>query len=154
MSAADACLAGCCSPFTNCCIGLRNERFFVLWLAGVWAGCLYGATVSWPPFRLCIVQGMMRGVDTLASSDIARCVAMGKMSFIFLPAACLLLFMCALGGWHLLLVLSNQTTIEVWQQRLGPLLSARDAPPAVSYDRGVLNNMREVFWPCALVPFD
>ena len=80
MSGADACLAGCCSPFTNCCIGLRNERFFVLWLAGVWAGCLYGATVSWPPFRLCIVQGMMRGVDTLASSDIARCVAIDTRS--------------------------------------------------------------------------
>jgi len=38
-------------PFTNCCVGLRNERFFFLWLTGVWIGCLYGVRLfSFYPF--------------------------------------------------------------------------------------------------------
>ena len=43
-------------PFTNCCLGLRNQRFFVSWLFGVWIGCLYGSLVSWAPFSTCILQ--------------------------------------------------------------------------------------------------
>jgi hypothetical protein len=70
-------------PFTNCWVGLWNEGFFFLWLSlAACAGFSELATV----FLLCIMQGMMRGVETLSNSDITRCVVMGRTSFIFLPA--------------------------------------------------------------------
>ena len=118
-------------PFTNCCIGLHNERWFVFWLIGIFAGCTYGVRISWGPFYTCLVSGMMRGVETLSAADLARCVAMGKSSFIFFPAIGLFVFSGILVCWHLFLIATNYTTIEFFRYRLGPLIGGRDGESAM-----------------------
>jgi hypothetical protein len=91
-------------PFTNCCIGLLNERFFVAWVFSVWLGCLYGAFLSWDPFVVCIWGGMINGIDSLSASNLQRCTSLGKACFLLLLAACLLAFMSVLLVWHLFLI--------------------------------------------------
>jgi hypothetical protein len=91
-------------PFTNCCIGLLNERYFIAWVFAVWLGCLYGSILSWQPFILCIWGGMVNGIDSLLPLDLERCTNLGKACFILLLAACLLAFMTVLLTWHLFLI--------------------------------------------------
>ncbi|EKX31562.1 hypothetical protein GUITHDRAFT_45920, partial [Guillardia theta CCMP2712] len=104
-------------PFTNCCVGLRNHGYFFLWLAGVWLGSGYGSAISFSSFSVCVWTGYLYGVEKLTPLELDKCIEMGKRSFIFLPALCIFLFMCILGGWHLLLIATNQTTIEFYRNR-------------------------------------
>jgi hypothetical protein len=112
-------------PFTNCCIGLYNERWFVFWLIGILIGCLYGVSVSWEPFYVCLFRGMLYGVNSLSEGELAKCAAMGKTSFIFFPAFGLLLFSGTLVSWHLFLIATNFTTIEFFRYRLGRFIGGR-----------------------------
>lgn len=91
-------------PFTNCCVGLLNERFFVAWVFCVWLGNLYGSLLSWKPFMICIFGGIVNGIDSLSESDLTRCTNVGKSSFMLLPAGALLSFMTILLFWHLFLI--------------------------------------------------
>ena len=137
-------------PFTNCCVGLLNERFFCGWVLAVCIGAGYASFLSWLPFRLCIITGFVEGVDALQQKDLARCTGMGKACFLFLPAFCVFAFLCILGSWHLLLIASNQTTIEFLRYRLGPLLGSDEKPtddvPAFG-SGGLLQNFRAVLSP-------
>ena len=112
-------------PFTNCCIGQNNERWFIFWLIGIFIGCIYGVSLSWGPFYVCLYRGMLEGIDSLSSDDLARCAAMGKSSFIFFAAFGLLIFSGILVSWHLLLVATNFTTIEFFRYRLGRIMGSR-----------------------------
>eukprot|EP00961_Rhodomonas_salina_P239743 3238611-Rhodomonas_salina.2 len=137
-------------PFTNCCVGLLNERFFCGWVLTVCAGAGYGSYLSWLPFHRCVLTGMLQGVDSLTPVDLERCTVMGKACFLFLPAFCVFAFLCILGGWHLLLVATNQTTIEFLRYRLGPLLGSGEKPSEDIPSFGstsVLQNFRAVLFP-------
>ena len=100
-------------PFTNCCVGLLNERYFVAWVFSVWLGCLYGSLLSWQPFVLCIWGGLVNGVDSLSPLDLERCTTLGKACFILLLAACLLAFMTVLLVWHLFLISQVVMSIQL-----------------------------------------
>ncbi|KAJ1493465.1 DHHC palmitoyltransferase-domain-containing protein [Baffinella frigidus] len=140
-------------PFTNCCVGLFNERWFVGWLACVWAGTLYGCSVAFPPFATCVVQGVLSGVDSLTPLELSRCAVLEHACFVFLPALGLFLFLSVLLTWHLLLMISNQTTIEFFRFRLEPFLERKSADKAnalPSYSTGsFLGNVKEVLFPVA-----
>jgi len=134
-------------PFTNCCIGLYNERFFFSWLLSLWSGNLYACLQSWKPFRICIVQGIMEGVDSVLESDLARCIATGKAIYLFLPAVAIFLFITVMLGWHTLLIATNQTTIEFLRYRLEPFFTGKKKDCPTVESSGVISNFRHVFAP-------
>jgi len=137
-------------PFTNCCVGLLNERYFVAWVFCVWVACVYGASLSWQPFVVCIFRGIVNGIDSLSAADLTRCTDIGKTSFILLPTGALLSFMTILLFWHLFLISQDWTTIEFFRYKLGPLLGTpTDEKAPTIGSGGVWANYKGVFFPDA-----
>eukprot|EP00933_Yihiella_yeosuensis_P033078 TRINITY_DN26782_c0_g1_i1.p1 TRINITY_DN26782_c0_g1~~TRINITY_DN26782_c0_g1_i1.p1 ORF type:complete len:356 (+),score=41.41 TRINITY_DN26782_c0_g1_i1:87-1070(+) len=129
-------------PWINNCVGWKNYRYFCLFMLYLALSCLYFVACSTPLFMSFVFQPRGRKGRHLNFNDI-QLVAVS-----WLMALCIFLALSCLGGFHVYLVLTNQTTIEFHgnsrskeaEQRKGKLYRN-------PYDLGRSKNFQQVFGP-------
>lgn len=126
-------------PWVNNCVGFGNYRYFCLFMMFLAAGCAFVIVVY-------LESGLAFQIVMRPGSDIEttrECIMMS-----FLICCTILLALCLLGGFHVFLVLTNQTTIE-FQINLGKRMEARRKAERYKnpYNLGVARNFQQVFGP-------
>jgi len=132
-------------PWINNCVGFKNYRFFCLFLLFLGAACAFVILVL-ATSGMGLEVALMPGGDT----EVAReCIIAS-----FLICCTILLALCILGGFHVFLVLTNQTTIE-FQINIANRIEARRKGERYRnpYNLGAARNFQQVFGPSAIWRF-
>ncbi|KAJ1283341.1 hypothetical protein BS78_03G121100 [Paspalum vaginatum] len=116
-------------PWVGQCIGLRNYRFFFLFISTSTFLCLYVFVLSW----LNIAAQRASHGGSLIHSMTGKPLSLVLIVYTFVAAW----FVGGLTVFHLYLMSTNQTTYENFRYRY----DKKENP----YSRGVLANMSEVF---------
>uniref|UniRef100_A0A7S0X0I2 S-acyltransferase n=1 Tax=Chlamydomonas leiostraca TaxID=1034604 RepID=A0A7S0X0I2_9CHLO len=122
-------------PWMANCVGHYNYKYFFLYLFYMWAGSAYSAAMSW------------RHVPSLfALADSGGLTDSGFLPFLtFLLACSVFLALAVLLGWHVVLVVSGQGTIDALATYTAK--DARDASVRTvnPYHLGAARNWQETF---------
>lgn len=113
-------------PWVGQCIGIRNYRFFFMFISTSTILCLYVFTFSW----IIIIQG--KGDDILK--------AMGNdflSDFLIVYCFVVIWFVGGLTVFHSYLICTNQTTYENFRYRY----DKKENP----YSKGIIKNLKETF---------
>ncbi|RCV23873.1 hypothetical protein SETIT_5G040000v2 [Setaria italica] len=121
-------------PWVGQCIGLRNYRFFFLFISTSTFLCLYVFVLSW--LNIAAQRGSHGG--SLLKSMTGEPLSLVLIVYTFVSAW----FVGGLTVFHVYLMSKNQTTYENFRYRY----DKKENP----YDRGVAANISEVF--CAGMP--
>jgi len=127
-------------PWINNCVGFRNYRYFCLFLLFLSASCCFILLVFARSFtEIVYFQLMRRRGDRSAR----QCIMTS-----FMVCCSILLALCILGGFHVYLVLSNQTTIEFQTNMLRRREARKNGEYFRNpYDLGRTRNFQQVFGP-------
>eukprot|EP00047_Mylnosiga_fluctuans_P020715 m.95493 g.95493 ORF g.95493 m.95493 type:complete len:205 (-) comp8603_c0_seq1:12-626(-) len=92
----------------NSCVGHFNHRYFFLFMAYIWTGCVYVSALSYQPFSTvagpgAVVSGRVAYVNVSRGTQVA---------FTFVLTTAVTIALGLLLGWHVYLVSTAQTTIE------------------------------------------
>ncbi|XP_062208669.1 probable protein S-acyltransferase 4 [Phragmites australis] len=117
-------------PWVGQCIGLRNYRFFFLFISTSTFLCLYVFALSW--LNIAAQRGSHGG--SLLRSMTGEPLSLVLIVYTFVAAW----FVGGLTVFHLYLMSTNQTTYENFRYRY----DKKENP----YNRGVLANISEVFF--------
>ncbi|GAB4847347.1 Probable protein S-acyltransferase 7 [Ancistrocladus abbreviatus] len=121
-------------PWVGQCIGLRNYRFFFMFVSTTTVLCIYVFGFCW----VYITRIMHAEHTTIWKAMIKTPASIVLMIYTFIAVW----FVGGLTAFHLYLISTNQTTYENFRYRYD-----RRASP---YDRGVLQNFQETF--CTGIP--
>ncbi|KAL4164079.1 hypothetical protein KRP22_004701 [Phytophthora ramorum] len=103
-------------PWINNCVGYYNYRHFWLLLMYIWVSCLYVAALS---------AGLFVATFTTSSEDDEAAgrdhvvLDRFKVLFSFMATSVVGVVVCGYWGWHVYLVLTEQSTIEFMQREGG-----------------------------------
>lgn len=130
-------------PWINNCVGHRNYRHFCLFLLFLSMTCLFGVMAFAVPYADSLVFGGFRAFRRRLPRE-------GRQSILTSAMICIsiIVALAILGGFHVYLVLSNQTTIEFqinWNRRaIARQCGEHYRNP---YDLGRTRNFQQVFGP-------
>eukprot|EP00747_Dinoflagellata_sp_TGD_P196690 gnl/TRDRNA2_/TRDRNA2_67096_c0_seq2.p1 gnl/TRDRNA2_/TRDRNA2_67096_c0~~gnl/TRDRNA2_/TRDRNA2_67096_c0_seq2.p1 ORF type:complete len:345 (+),score=39.43 gnl/TRDRNA2_/TRDRNA2_67096_c0_seq2:128-1162(+) len=126
-------------PWINNCVGWENYRHFMLFLLYLAACCIFVICCFFPFFWETVMYPRRRRGTRAQRQYIS-------MSFVI--AFSILVALCILGGFHVYLVLTNQTTIE-FQSNMMRRKEARQHGEFFRnpYDLGRTRNFQQVFGP-------
>ncbi|KAG6616365.1 putative protein S-acyltransferase 16 isoform X1 [Phytophthora cinnamomi] len=131
-------------PWLNNCVGYNNYRHFWLLLLYIWVSCLYVAVLS---------AGLFVATFTSSSADVeGENVVLDrfKVLFSFMATSVVGVVVCAYWGWHVYLVLTEQSTIE-FMQRDGERLRLTVTAASVRHALGRMLGRHDALWFTALV---
>lgn len=134
-------------PWINNCVGYGNYRHFVLFLGFLASSCIFVITTFFPIFYDAIFMRRRRipGLDRSARQSIMTS---------FMIACSILVALSILGGFHVYLVLTNQTTIEFQLNLINKREARRNGEYFRNpYDMGRRRNFQSVFGPSAFCSF-
>ncbi|WOL12577.1 putative protein S-acyltransferase 1 isoform X1 [Canna indica] len=117
-------------PWVGQCIGLRNYRFFCMFISSATFLCIYVFTFSW----LNIIGERKRYHDSVWKSMKGEVVSLLLILYTFLAVW----FVGGLTAFHFYLISTNQTTYENFRYRY----DKKENP----YNKGLLGNFAEVFF--------
>merc|ERR1712224_161528 len=94
-------------PWINNCVGHFNYKYFCLFLLYLALGCLFTIATFFQHFRESMFHVRRSRHHHRMSFDGRQCITTS-----FMICCSILIALCILGGFHVYLVLTNQTTIE------------------------------------------
>ncbi|GAB4848647.1 Probable protein S-acyltransferase 7 [Ancistrocladus abbreviatus] len=121
-------------PWVGQCIGLRNYRFFFMFVSSTTILCIYVFGFCW----VYITRIMHAEHTTIWKAMIKTPASIVLIIYTFIAVW----FVGGLTAFHLYLVSTNQTTYENFRYRYDRR--------AIPYDKGVLQNFQEIF--CTSIP--
>lgn len=132
-------------PWINNCVGFNNYRYFCLFLMYLGLCCLFVMIMFFDAFLETMVHPRRSKLNFSARQCISLC---------WIIATCILFALFLLGGFHVYLVLTNQTTIE-FHTNLSSKDKARKRGEFYRnpYDLGRVKNFKQVFGPSDLCSF-
>lgn len=124
-------------PWMNNCIGFHNYRFFVLFTFYLWVGAAYSA---W------MILLELQHIGRMSKFHMGEAVYPYSLLCPFVLAAAVSIALTALMGWHCLLILQGQSTIDMlnfWRDKK----EAKRAGKTLRhpYNLGFKRNFEEVF---------
>jgi len=134
-------------PWVNNCVGYKNYRHFALFLLFLQGCCIFVLSTFAIPFY----DATFHPKRTRARMDFdgRQCVTLA-----FIITCSISIALCILGGFHVYLVLTNQTTIEfqgnLWKWQEARRRGSHWRNP---YDLGRTRNFQQVFGPSRFCTF-
>ena len=149
-------------PWVNNCVGWGNYRYFFLFLAWLFTGCVYVVCLSAYPALVTSKRPEYRSQHVHLGSwpfsggrgAAAHANQHQVLQFVFVIAASVALALFFLGGFHVFLILRGETTIEFYQNRTKAAHLRRRGVVFVNpYDLGRAKNWEQVFGPGSAASF-